>query len=53
MKKILLVIITALLLLPTTVKAQEKVKVYIFEAGGCPYCAHAHLPFRIIPLSFL
>ena len=38
MKKILLVVITALLLLPTTVKAQEKVKVYIFEAGGCPYC---------------
>lgn len=38
MKKILLVIITALLLLPATVNAKEKVKVYIFEAGGCPYC---------------
>lgn len=38
MKKIFLSIITIMLILPIIVKAQEKVKVYIFEAGGCPYC---------------
>lgn len=39
MKKVLLSIICAVLLLPLFVKADSKlVKVYIFEAGGCPYC---------------
>lgn len=31
-------ILLCLLLLPFTVNAKEKVKVYMFEAGGCPYC---------------
>ena len=39
MKKILLTLIVGLMVfLPMSVKAAEKVKVYIFEAGGCPYC---------------
>ena len=39
MKKILLSLIVGIMvLLPMTVKAEGKVKVYIFEAGGCPYC---------------
>ena len=39
MKKILLSLIVAVMvLLPMSVNAEGKVKVYIFEAGGCPYC---------------
>ena len=39
MKKLLLsLIIGIMVLLPMSVKADEKVKVYVFEAGGCPYC---------------
>lgn len=39
MKKLLLFLIFGImLLLPITVKAEGKVKVYVFEAGGCPYC---------------
>ena len=39
MKKLFLsLIIGIMVLLPVSVKADEKVKVYIFEAGGCPYC---------------
>ena len=38
MKKVFLSIIAIIFILPIMVKAQEKVKVYIFEAGGCPYC---------------
>ena len=38
MKKILLGLVALLLVLPIGVNAKEKVKVYIFEAGGCPYC---------------
>ena len=38
MKKFLLFIIGLLCFLPMTVRAGEKVKVYVFEAGGCPYC---------------
>ena len=37
MKKLLLTF-TILLLVPLMVNAKEKVKVYVFEAGGCPYC---------------
>lgn len=37
MKK-LLVILCAILLMVSTVKAEDKVKVYMFEAGDCPYC---------------
>lgn len=37
MKK-LIVFLISLVLIPLTVKADDKVKVYIFEAGGCPYC---------------
>ena len=42
MKKIrkVLLLVLALILFSglTNVKAEGKVKVYIFEAGGCPYC---------------
>lgn len=40
MKKILLTILAVLFVLPMTVFAKDKepVKVYVFEAGGCPYC---------------
>ena len=39
MKKVLLsLFVGIMLLLPMTVKAEGKVKVYVFEAGGCPYC---------------
>ena len=39
-KKLLSVLFTLLLLIPLWINAEEKekVKVYIFEAGGCPYC---------------
>ena len=39
-KKLLSVLFTLLLLIPSGINAEEKekVKVYIFEAGGCPYC---------------
>ena len=37
MKKIISLLI-AMLLLPVSVFAKEPVKVYIFEAGGCPAC---------------
>ena len=44
MKKIknLLLIVLAVVLFGgvTNVKAAEKVKVYVFEAGGCPYCEY-------------
>ena len=46
MKKIILGLIALLLIVPMTVKADDtvdeekaKVKVYMFEAGGCPACA--------------
>ena len=40
MKKLLVAIFTVLCFVPLTVfgKENEKVKVYIFEAGGCPFC---------------
>ena len=38
MKKYLGIFIISLFLMPLTVFAENKVKVYIFEAGGCPYC---------------
>ena len=38
MKRIFLTIITLICLLPLTTFAKNKVKVYVFEAGGCPYC---------------
>lgn len=38
MKKVLFTIIAVLCLLPIAVNAKSKVKVYIFEAGGCPAC---------------
>ena len=39
-KKLLSVLFTLLILIPLGINAEEKekVKVYIFEAGGCPYC---------------
>ncbi len=41
MKKFFGVILTLVMCLPFVVNAadkKEKVKVYVFEAGGCPYC---------------
>lgn len=38
MKKKILALLTLVLFAPTLVNAKEKVKVYMFEAGGCPYC---------------
>lgn len=38
MKKILGVLLGILFMIPLVAKAEEKVKVYVFEAGGCPYC---------------
>ena len=37
-KKLFSILFAMLLFVPFFVKADEKVKVYIFEAGGCPYC---------------
>lgn len=39
MKKAMLIIFSALLFIPfISIKADEKLKVYVFEAGDCPYC---------------
>ncbi len=38
MKKFFIAVISLFLLLPISVFAKDKVKVYVFEAGGCPYC---------------
>lgn len=39
LKKVLLLVLAFVAFIGVTnVKAAEKVKVYIFEAGGCPYC---------------
>ena len=37
MKKLLTIILSAILMI-SVVNAEGKVKVYLFEAGGCPYC---------------
>lgn len=37
-KKLFSILFAMLLFVPFFVKADEKVKVYIFEAGGCPFC---------------
>ena len=38
MKRLIVTIVAVLCLLPVAVNAKSKVKVYIFEAGGCPAC---------------
>ena len=38
MKKLLFSILALISFIPLLVKADNKVKVYMFEAGGCPYC---------------
>ena len=38
LRNLLIAILLVMLVSITNVKAAEKVKVYIFEAGGCPYC---------------
>lgn len=39
MKKFLISLISVLMILPLAVQAKsDKVKVYVYEAGGCPYC---------------
>ena len=41
MKKLLVAILTFMLvLIPLEVSAKSKVKVYMFVAGGCPYCEY-------------
>ncbi len=35
---IILVLLVMLMMPNVAAKSKEKVKVYIFEAGGCPYC---------------
>ena len=37
-KSLLLVAVLSFVLFTSNVFAKDKVKVYIFEAGGCPYC---------------
>ena len=37
MKKVLL-LFALLLMIPVSINAEGKVKVYVFEAGDCPYC---------------
>ena len=36
MKNRILLLLTLVLFLPTLVNAKDKVKVYVFAAGGCP-----------------
>lgn len=40
MKKVVrfLLVVLVLTIIPSIAFAKEKVKVYVFEAGGCPYC---------------
>lgn len=38
MKKLLTILFVLLLAIPVTINAEEKLKVYLFEAGDCPYC---------------
>ncbi len=37
-KFLLIVVISLIMIMPFEVFAAKKVKVYMFEAGGCPYC---------------
>ena len=48
MKKILLIVLSVLLFVPFTIKAEEKLKIYLFEAGDCPYCEAQKEYFRTI-----
>lgn len=41
MKKILSLIVALILLVPFAVKADDKIKVYIFHGDGCPHCEEA------------
>jgi hypothetical protein len=38
MKKVVFFVVALLCFLPLSINAKEKVKVYMFEAGGCPFC---------------
>ena len=38
MKRLFRLVLLLVCLIPITSFAKEKVKVYVFEAGGCPYC---------------
>ena len=38
MKKLFILLFAALLFIPINAKADEKLKIYMFEAGDCPYC---------------
>ena len=50
MKKIkyLLIIFALALILPFSVNAKEKVKVYLFRGEGCPHCQEAEAFFDSI-----
>lgn len=41
MKKILMGLVMAMLLVPFAVKAEGKVKIYLFRGEGCPHCEEA------------
>ena len=37
-KKLFALLLALMIIMPVSAFAKEKVKVYMFEAGGCPYC---------------
>ena len=37
-KKLFALLLALMVIMPVSAFAKEKVKVYMFEAGGCPYC---------------
>jgi len=37
-RNIVMIIVSLLIIIPISASAKDLVKVYIFEAGGCPYC---------------
>lgn len=37
-RKLFALLLALLIIMPVSAFAKEKVKVYMFEAGGCPYC---------------
>ena len=37
-KKLFALLLALMIIMPVSTFAKEKVKVYMFEAGGCPYC---------------
>ena len=48
MKRLFRLVLLLVCLIPITSFAKEKVKVYVFEAGGCPYCEAEGLDSRTV-----